>query len=134
MKITGKIQPYALALGIWASFLTESAVGRDCKEYATPQEAVNVLKSPIETITGTINGYKTLKKTLRDLKNLSGIINGTIEVKKIDEKYKIEGDYNENNPDALQKILELADENCDKIITQQEARKLEDKLYKEYSK
>lgn len=146
MKIMKKIAPYVLALGVGASALTGCATTQiankpaqqtEQKKYATIDEAMKVLgvRSPNMIETNLPDGYKTSRFESPDLRTLAGIYAGTVEVKRTENGYITTGSYSEfQHPDAMRRVLQEADTNKDKIITRQELRDLEMRLYKENAK
>jgi len=146
MKITKKIQPYVIALGIGASALTGCATTQVPNSYThqTKQEtlyektkkAMDVLKVKNPTqIKHYPNGYITLKSEDGNLRTLADIYAGNVEVEKIENGYTANGSYSQfQNPEAMQKILKIADRNSDKIVTDGEVRDLTTILYKIKSK
>jgi len=82
-----------------------------------------------------LNDYKTSERNMDDLRVLAGIFAGTIDVvvTKYNGRYKIlaNGMYSQfKNPEAMVKVLELADANKNKVVTEEEVSDLRNSLYK----
>ncbi len=110
------------------------------KDKATHQEAKEVLNVRNDGMIRSLpNGYKTSRNIEWTIKVLAGVYNGGVEVIKEEDGNTIEylatGTYSQfQDPKSYEKVLKNADVNKDKIITRQEARDLEKKVYEEYAK
>lgn len=110
------------------------------KDRATRQEAKEVLNVKHSGMIRSLpNGYKTSNSIEMTVRELAGIYNGGVKVYKEEDentiKYISTGTYSQfQDPKSYEKVLENADVNKDKIITRQEARDLQNKVYEEYAK
>ncbi|MBI2548992.1 hypothetical protein HYW21_06595 [Candidatus Woesearchaeota archaeon] len=148
-----KLQPYALVLGLGAVPLgcattpvitihpqqTEAPMQTGAKERnidVTIEEVMRVLGvRHLDHIQFNLpDGYKTLTSLDDDLGILTGIYAGTVDVRKTEDGYFIEG-YSgiSHHKGALSRVLQEADRNEDRIITRSEMRTLKMRLYEEYA-
>ncbi|MDP3734129.1 MAG: hypothetical protein Q8R37_02780 [Nanoarchaeota archaeon] len=126
MTIINKIQSSVLALGLGVSALPGCAT----TPKVTPEEKFLV---PEGYSTRPLTNWKSEKETI---KTLAGIYAGTVEVKRTASG----GYFIKSRPSAhqdlhiyIERVLQEVDTNRDEIITIQELRDLEAKLFEEYS-
>lgn len=154
MQMINNLQPYVLALGLGVLagcattqpstihpepreplrevLRTETRRGNE----ATIEDIMRVLgvKQPMQIQFNLPDGYTTARFLDDDLSILVGIYAGTIDVRKREDGYFIEG-YSRRyqNHDALRRVLQEADTNGDHIIPRSEVRALQRRLYEAYA-
>lgn len=138
-KILGKyvVKP-VLGLSLIGSLAGKPLVAQDRTEEVNIQKAMEVLNArDISYVRFLPNGYITKLGNDTELMGLAGILDGTTRVYKNKGEnksgYTVIGFYSRAQQDELEKVLEMADENKDKIITKQETQNLKEELYEAYA-
>lgn len=131
MSLNQKIQPYVLALGLGTAL-------NGCAAPTQYERALDVLDATPSMIFEFFpEGYITLRPDSLVLEILAGIYAGNVHVRKTKEGYHAEGGgflRSEAMSTAMERVLKEADTNGDKIITTQERRALQMKIFEEYAK
>jgi len=130
MKLKNKLKMVGLA------GLLSVLPAKDNATYQEAKEALNVKHNGM--IESLPNGYKTSRGIEMTVRELAGIYSGGVKViKEEDEntvKYISTGTYSQfQDPKSYERVLEDADVNKDKIITRQEIRALQEKVYEKYA-